>query len=126
MRKCVLSFMHRALAGSVRAWAQMADEGARKAAVMGGALGRLRNRDWARALIQWVAYTDETLRVKGVLDGVGATSPAARRPRCPASPAATAHRARRRPSLLTPVPGAAPAAGRRRPPPCPRAPARSP
>ena len=27
MRKCVLSFMHRALAGSVRAWAQMADEG---------------------------------------------------------------------------------------------------
>ena len=64
MRKCVLSFMHRALAGSVRAWAQMADEGARKAAVMGGALGRLRNRDWARALIQWVAYTDETLRVK--------------------------------------------------------------
>ena len=83
MRKCVLSFMHRALAGSVRAWAQMADEGARKAAVMGGALGRLRNRDWARALIQWVAYTDETLRVKGVLDGVGAISPAARRPRAP-------------------------------------------
>ena len=75
--------MHRALAGSVRAWAQMADEGARKAAVMGGALGRLRNRDWARALIQWVAYTDETLRVKGVLDGVGATSPAARRPPVP-------------------------------------------
>ena len=115
--------MHRALAGSVRAWAQMADEGARKAAVMGGALGRLRNRDWARALIQWVAYTDETLRVKGVLDGVGAPWPAARRPRCPAcAPLLTALATAPLSLLQSPVRRRPLAAAGRRP--CPRTPAR--
>ena len=118
----VLSFMHRALAGRCARglrWLTKGPEGGDERA-----LGRLRNRDWARALIGGSRTPTGTLRVKGI-DGVGAAL--ARRAPSPVSPRAPLLTAlATAPSLLTPVPGAAPAAGRRRPPPPPAPPARSP